>query len=228
MNVTLPPPRSAARLAGALYATIILLGLSGEILLRGPVIAAGPEGAPDAFAIRLSVLADTAMVMADVALALLLFLLLAPFGWVLAATASLFRLVQSAVLGANLLTLQAAADWADGGPSGTAEAHDALLRHAAGYDLGLFFFGVSTLVTAALVRRASALPAWLAPLLAAAGFVYLAGSTLRVLAPDLQAAFQPAYLIAIVAETAFAISLLRWDARRRRSATLKAAIPLAR
>jgi hypothetical protein len=41
-----------------------------------------------------------------------------------------------------------------------------------------------------------------------AGLVYLTGSGLRIAAPEAVAAFQPAYLICILAELAFALWLL--------------------
>ena len=89
------------------------------------------------------------------------------------------------------------------------------MRNAAGREgilvLGLVFFGISSLATAMLLARAG--PRVLSALIAAAGLVYLAGSGLRILAPALTDSFSPAYLVAIVAETAMTIWLLGFAAR---------------
>ena len=84
------------------------------------------------------------------------------------------------------------------------QVHSATLRSAS----ISIFFGVNTLLTAWLLRRSGMVPAWLPPLLAAAGLVYLVGSYTRLLAPGLNAAMQPAYAVAVIAELAFAILLL--------------------
>jgi hypothetical protein len=67
--------------------------------------------------------------------------------------------------------------------------------------------------------RGAGLPQWPSPTtspkgstacigLAAAGLVYLTGSALRFFAPDLSAAFPPAYGVTILAGTAFCLRLL--------------------
>ena len=89
-----------------------------------------------------------------------------------------------------------------------------LQAHA--YDLGLFFFGISTVLTGWLLVRAPEFARWLGVLLGLAGAVYLIGSTLRFLAPAGFAVFQPAYGITILAETAFALALLTFGMRLRR------------
>ncbi len=69
------------RLAGTLYLVIILCGLTAELFLRGPLL----QGTPDQIAValgdntgqlRLSLVADTVMLLADIALALIFFRLL--------------------------------------------------------------------------------------------------------------------------------------------------------
>ncbi len=219
------PPSTLLRAAGALYLLIIVTGLTGELALRGPLFGAtAGETAANLTAgqtvLNLSILADAVMISADVALAVLLFVLLAPAGRLLAALAAAFRLIQAAILGAGLTTLFAAGLWAAAGQPDL--AHGALSLHAAGYDLGLIFFGISSVLTGLLLVRHAAFPAWLGRLVAAAGAVYLIGSTLRIVSPEGYALFQPAYLIAIVAETAFAVTLLArgWRGSRngRRSA----------
>lgn len=199
-------PTTTARRAGLAYAGIIVLGISSEMLLRAP-LAADLSGAGPA--LRHSVAMDAVMLVLDVALALALWRLLAPFGAVLALAAMLFRLMQAAVIGAGLVLLQAAALIPDAGLA--PEEAERWLRlglaaHAGAYDLGLIFFAVSTGLIAQLLCRAGV--RWLAMLLIAAAAVYLAGSLARFLAPGLVAGIAPAYVIPLLAEMAFCGMLL--------------------
>lgn len=211
------PRLTIPRAAGLFYAAIILLGLTSELAVRLPLAgleagAFAPALAEAAGPFRLSIAADAAMVAADVALAGLLFLILAPVDRALAGFAALFRLIQAAILGANLLNAQAALGWAQAGEP--VLARGAFDLHAAGYDMGLVFFGISSVLTAMLLLRSREFADWLGWLLGAAGLVYLAGSAIRILAPGLTEAFAPAYLVAIVAETAFAVALWRLGGRQ--------------
>ena len=139
-----------------------------------------------------------------------------------------FRLVQSVIIGANLMNLQAAVLLVTGGQDisalapGQAEAMAALFLnfHGYGYDLGLVFFGFNSLMTGALIWRAGFIPKILGAGIAAAGIVYLIGSALRFFAPEFYTAFAPAYGLTALAETAFCLRLLSagWASRRLRIA----------
>ncbi len=209
----IPDPRSLARLAGALYLVIILAGVGGEVFLRAPLVVPGDAAATaahlqDALPLfRLSILADAVMATADVALAALLFILFRPVSLTLSLMAMVFRLVQAAILGMNLLHLQEVTLILGAG----LPAESALLavhKHAYGYDMGLIFFGVNSVLTGYLVVRSGFLPRTIGALLAGAGLVYLAGSTLRILAPGAVEAFQVAYVLPLVAESAMALWLI--------------------
>lgn len=206
--------RHISRTAGILYLTIIALGLTAEVAVRQPLLSA--TGALDGWAIplRFAVAADAVMVAADIALAYLLWRLLAPAGRDLAAMAALFRLAQAAVIAAHLSTQYEAGLLIESGQY--VLARHALHLHAAGYDFGLIFFGINSVLTGLLLIRSVDFPAWLGTLLGAAGLVYLTGSGLRLLAPGLVDGFAPAYLVAVVAETAFAVVLLRGKPSARR------------
>ena len=83
MTAQIPQPRRLVRSAGALYLVIIVTGLTAELVLRGTglpaPLAARLEGLVGPYpAVRLSLLADLVMLVADIALALVLFRLLAP------------------------------------------------------------------------------------------------------------------------------------------------------
>ena len=206
-------PRTTARAAGLLYLVIIVAGVGGEGLLRAPLIAEGDAAGTaariaDALGtFRLSIVADAIMAMADVALAALLFLLFRPVSLTVSLMAMTFRLVQAAILGMNLVNLQAVTLALGAGlPAETVLFH--IEAHAQGYDMGLIFFGVNSLLTGWLIVRSGFLPKTVGVLLAGAGLVYLTGSALRILAPEMLGTFQMAYLLPLVAETAMALWLV--------------------
>ncbi|HBQ12523.1 MAG TPA: hypothetical protein DEF51_15700, partial [Myxococcales bacterium] len=139
-----PSTTRLARLAGLLYVAIIALGIGGDALVRGPIHVPGDASqtvanlAAAELPFRLSILGDVLMALSDVGLAALLFILLRPLSPRLALAAMVFRLVQAAILGLNLSSLQGAVTLAS-----APGANDALIVHllesqAAGYDLGLF------------------------------------------------------------------------------------------
>jgi hypothetical protein len=206
-----------ARLAGLLYLIIIVTGLGAELGLRGPLIdladadatAAAILGAPGQF--RLAIAADLVMALSDAGLAILLYLIFRTMAPGLALSAMVFRLIQTVLIGASLLALLTA--WlvltrADGVADAPALALVFLDLHAHGYDLGLVFFGVNSLIMGLLVWRSGLFAKAFGGGLAVAGLVYLVGSGLRFFAPDLSSAFMPAYGLTILAETAFCLRLI--------------------
>ena len=211
-----------ARMAGVLYLVIIVCGISAEVLVRGRLIVPGDAAgtaanvlaAPGLF--RGGFAADAIMLLADVALAVLLYHLLRPVSQLLSLMGAAFRLMQAAVLGLNLLNYHAAGLLLGGAgylAALDAESVHALVSlfldlHAHGYDLGLIFFGVSNLIVGYLVIRSVRFPAILGYGLQAAGVVYLVGSFTRFLAPAAFATIQPAYAIPLAAELAFCAWLL--------------------
>ncbi|MEE4279974.1 MAG: DUF4386 domain-containing protein [Halieaceae bacterium] len=211
------------RLAGLLYLTIIIAGLSAELWLRGPLIdladaegtAAAIRAAPGQF--QSAIAADLVMALCDAGLAVLLYLIFRRVAQGLALAAMVFRLIQSTLIAANLMALQTA--WILlSERSHIADAESLALvflsLHGYGYDLGLMFFGVNSLIMGQLVWRSGNFARGFGAGLAAAGLVYLAGSAVRFFAPDLSATFAPAYAVTIIAETAFCLRLLtqrgRW------------------
>lgn len=210
------PTKLLARLAGLLYLVIIVAGVGSEGAVRSGIPVPGDAAATAANLVaqegpfRLSILADVVMALADVGLGAALLVLLWRAGPGLAIAATAFRLAQAAVLGLNLAFLVAALPLAHGvtGLQGSeALASLALHLHGVGYDLGLFFFGVNSVLTGALLYRGGA-PRLVALGLATAGVVYLVGSTLTVAAPDTSDGFAIAYVVPLVAELAMAVWLL--------------------
>lgn len=212
---TLSNPMRAARLAGAFYLAIIVLGITSEVALRGALVVPGDAartatnilGAPGL--LRASFAADMIMAMADVALGVLLFVLLRPVNAVAALMALVFRLMQAGLIAVSQLVQFSALLLLES--QGTRAADQALFAmnvQAHGYDLGLVFFGINSLLTGYLLVRSGYLPRLIGWLVAAAGIVYLVGSALRFMAPGLLELFLPAYGIPLIAESAFCLWLL--------------------
>lgn len=204
----MPAPHPLPRFAGLAYLGIIVLGLGAEVGLRMPITGAAHPAAAlatQAAQWRMALGADIAMATLDIALALMLYRLFRHLGPDLALAALVLRLVQMAVIAAHLPLLASALTAADPMPL--------IERHAAGYDLGLWFFGLNALAMALLLRRAGV--HWLSVLIALAGCVYLLGSATHFLAPEVNALMQPAYLVPVVAELSFALWLLLAPGARR-------------
>lgn len=213
---------STARFTGVLYAAIIVLGLTSELVFRGGLLVPGDAIATAAaitsepMRLRWAVFADLLMAMADVGLAVLLYRLLQHVDGALAMGATAFRLIQAAVIGASLPLLMAAVELAGVDPIGAAEALD---RHGFAYDLGLMFLGVNSVLTGLLIGRLGGSGLWLGRGLMVAGLVYMTGTSLRILSPELTAAFAPAYGLTVLAEAAVTGWLLAggaWRPRRQR------------
>jgi uncharacterized protein DUF4386 len=217
-HLTLTPDLARrARLAGLFYLIIIIAGLGAELGLRGPLIdladangtAAAILAAPGQF--RLALAADLVMALCDAGLAILLYLIFRAAAPGLALSAMVFRLIQTVLIAANLMALQAA--WLVlSGAGGLADAPALALvfldLHGHGYDLGLVFFGVNSVMMGVLVWRSGLFGKLFGMGLMIAGLVYLTGSGLRFFVPEWSAAFAPAYGFTILAETAFCLRLL--------------------
>jgi hypothetical protein len=216
------PPACYARLAGFLYLVIIVCGISSEAFIRGSLIETGDASATVSNILasgglfRLGFLADSIMLLSDVAIAILFYILLKPVSKNLALTAAAFRLTQAAVLSVNLLNYYAVMLLLNNESYSSALEGDQLHTlvmlfldlHSHGYDLGLLFFGISSLVLGYLVIKARYFPAVLGYGLIAAAVVYLAGSYIRFLFPEYAPVFSAMYIIPLVAELAFCLWLL--------------------
>lgn len=197
------------RLAGALYLVIILCGLTAELVLRGPLLAGSPEEVVRALGagisqLRLSLLADTVMLLADVALALVFFGLLRHISASLALAAMVFRLGHAVLIGASLMALGSVPMVLADAPRLAVHMTD---LHAIGYDVGLILFAVNSAIMSVLLWR-SAVPNVIAGGIAVSGVVYGAGSLARLVAPEWMAVIEPAYVVPMVAESALCLWLL--------------------
>lgn len=205
-------PKHLAQLTGAAYVLIISAGLWGEFVARGGMDGAENLAtliATEAPRFRAGILADLVMATADIALAVLLFLLFERVHRGLALAAMVFRLIQTAILGANLLLLVAAVQLATGAhPDASLWVGPLIALHASGYDVALVFFGVNSLATGTLIWMSGLFPRVIGAGIFAAGLVYIGGGVVRVMAPQMVASYEPMFLVPLVAEVTFCLALL--------------------
>lgn len=211
-----------ARIAGILYLAIIVCGIFSEVVVRARLIVPG-DATLTATHIRASSLlfraafvADTIMLLSDVAIAILLYALLSSVSRTLALMAAAFRLTQAAILGSSLLNYHGAlllsvnsvygSLFADNQPQALALL--LLELHGHGYDLGLLFFAISNFILGYLLMKSELFPTVLGYALQAAAVVYLVGSYIRFLLPELLQFFHPFYAIPLVVELSFCLWLL--------------------
>jgi Domain of unknown function (DUF4386) len=211
-----------ARLAGALYSLIIVSGIFSEVFVRAKLVVVddaettvGNIIASDVL-FRAGFVADTIMLIGDVAIAILFYVLLEPVSRNLAMSASVFRLIQAAVLAANMMNYQAVMMLIDSNSYGLG-IDGAIMQfrvmmyldmHANGYDLGLIFFAISSFMLGYLLIRSKIVPLVIGYGLVVAALVYLLGSYTRFMMPDLVTVIGPMYIIPFIAETTLAIWLL--------------------
>lgn len=197
------------RLAGVLYLIIILCGLTAELLLRGPLLQGTTDQIAQALGanigkLRLSLIADTVMLLADVALALVFFRLLRHISEPLALAAMVFRLGQAMLIGTSLMALGSVPSLLTDAPRIAVHMTE---LHAIGYDVGLILFAVNSVIMSVLLWH-SEVPKLIAGGIAAAGLVYVTGSLTRLVAPDWVALVEPAYVVPMIAESALCLWLL--------------------
>ncbi len=224
---------TAAKIAGIAYLVIIVAGIAAEFLIRSNLIVSGDGAATIANIVesdtlfRSSIALDAVMIIADLVVAVALYALLRPVNRNLALAAVLFRVVMDGILGANLLNLVATvmvatdASIASGIGAEQANALVALFTEiqAIGYSIALVPFAFALLTIAYLLYLSGYVPRLIAGLLAAAGFVYLFGSGIDILAPQHTASFSYAYGLTVLAELALALWLLvKGPAARRQTA----------
>jgi hypothetical protein len=218
-----------ARAAGFLYLLIIVFGISGEVFIRSSLIVVGDATATASNILaseglfRIGFVADALMLLSDVALAVLFYVLLKPVSKTLALMAAAFRLTQAAIVGFNLLNHHAALLLLKGGGYAAVFTQDQLNTlallfldlHGHGYDLGLVFFGLSSLVLGYLVVRSDDFPGILGYGLMVAAVVYLGGSFTRFVFPGYLSIIEPFYILPLLAESAFCLWLLVRGVRGR-------------
>jgi hypothetical protein len=215
-------PPGLPRITGILYLVIIILGLFGELVVRGTLAVPGDPAATAAritefeLLFRLGFTGELIAFLSDVAVAVLLYVLLRPVGKTLSMAAAAFRLTGTAVYGVNLLNQMAVLLLLGGGGYGSsfgvgqihALAGFFMDLHGLGYDLGLVFFGVHCVLLGYLLLRWAKAPGALGVLMVLAGMGYLVGSLTAFMFPAYSEAVAWVYAAPLIGELAFSVWLL--------------------
>lgn len=214
-------PRFEARIAGALYVSVIVLGAYAELVGRqGLVVSGNPLATLQAItahqhAYRLGFVAEMLTNIIAVPTTLIIWRLLTPAGRNLALVALVLDLTQNTINAMNAWTQFAPLTLLPGLPDLQAVspaqlaalARLALHWHDLGFQIGLTFFSFALLIEGWLVFRSGYFPRWLGLLymLAGAGYLVAAGNYFL-------AAHLPIYpyvlYVSFVGEAAMALWLL--------------------
>src|SRR5438094_3837106 len=190
-------PKLCARIGGALYLIIIVIGLFGEAFVRDRLIVSGNAAATAANVMsheslwRFHIAAEIFLLICAVALLLILFVLLRPVSGDLALLAVFFNLVSIGIEAATTMYLLEALF-----PLGNAaylkaftpEQLDALASlslksHGYGFGVSLLFFGCLCLIVGYLIFKSGYLPKTIGVLMQIAGVCYLTNSFALILSP---------------------------------------------
>ena len=216
-------PQRYARVCGVFYLAIILLGMFGELAVRGTLVVPG-DAAATANAIsaspslwRVGIVGDLMMQVLDVPVIVIFYFLLRPVSRSLALFATLINLVQTAVLVANklnlvvpLLLLGDASYLKIFAPEQLhALTYLAIQAHGFGFGIGLLFFAFACLIQGYLMSQSGYFPKVLGWLLVMAGLSYLINSLALLLAPAVASAIFPGILMpAFVGELSVSVWMI--------------------
>src|SRR5213083_444847 len=216
-------PQLYARIGGALYLIIIVIGLFGEAFVRDRLILSGDATATAAnirsmeSLWRFHIAAELFLLICAVALLLILFVLLRPVSRDLALLAAFFNLVSIGLEAATTLYLVGALF-----PLGNAGYLKAfapeqlyamtslsLKSHGYGFGVSLLFFGCFCVIVGYLIFRSGYLPKTIGVLMQIAGVCYLTNSFALILSPAVANRIFPAILVpAFIGEASLCIWLL--------------------
>ena len=198
-------PKLCARIGGALYLIIIVIGLFGEAFVRDRLIVSGDAAATAANIMsheslwRFHIAAELFLLICAVALLLILYALLRPVSRDLALLAVFINLVSIGIEAATTMyLLQALFPLGNAGylKAFTREqlyamASLSLKSHSYGFSVSLIFFGCFCLIVGYLIFRSGYLPKTIGVLMQIAGLSYLTNSFALILAPRLRKSVVP-------------------------------------
>ena len=188
------------RIGGALYVLVIVLGLSGEVVVRGRVTPQNIRAMETLW--RVGIASEFFLLACSVIVALVVFLLLRPVNAELALLAIFFNLVSIAVEAASDLNLINALSPL-GNPAQSMHAH------AQGFGAALIFFGFFCVIVGYLIYVSGYCPRAIGVLMQMAGICYLTNSFALLLAPALARQIFPWILVpSFIGESSFALWLL--------------------
>lgn len=211
-----------ARIAGALYLVIIVIGLLGETVIRNSLVVSGNAAATaqrilaSEWLWRVGVAGQLLLLLCAVGLSLAWYVLLKPVNKNLTLLAMFFALVSLAVESVSALQLQAvltpllaAAQMGIDPRQAQAMAYMALVGHSYAFAVALLFFGVECVIVGHLLRKSGYFPAPVGVLMQLAGVCYVVNTFVMVLSPALHAMLFPAILVpSFIGESAFCLCLL--------------------
>ena len=223
-----------ARVGGALYLIIIVIGALGEAVVRGSIVVAGDAAATAANLRsmeglwRLGVAGEIVLLACATGLTLILYVLLRPVSRDLALLTALFNLVCIAVeavaavsLATALLPVTNAAIANASSPEQlSVMAMLSIRSHTLGFGIALIFFGVECVILGHLIARSGYMPRVIGVLMQIAGVCYLINSFSLILSPPLSSRLFPAILLpSLIAELSLALWLLLKGVRTERWVT---------
>jgi hypothetical protein len=228
-------PQTYARIGGALYLAIIVLGAFAEGFVADKLLVPG-DAATTAHNImaspalwHLSVAGDLIVVLCAVPLLWIEYLLLRPVSRQLVLLAVLFNVVSLAVEAISKLFLLVVMPTLGNGDYQKAFepqqlqilANLALKSHDIAFNIALIFFGCTCLVNGYLIFRSGYLPKLIGILMQVAGLSYLTACFAALFAPAFSDLISPAILVPpLIGESSFCLWLLvkgvniaRWKER---------------
>lgn len=229
-----PDARGAQRIArvgGALYLIIIIIGALGEAVVRGSIVVPGDPSATGANLRsmeglwRLGVAGEIVLLSCATVLALILYVLLRPVSRELALLTVLFNLICIAIEGVAAVSLASALVPMTSAAYASAFTADQLnamammsvRAHSLGFGIALIFFGIECVILGYLISRSGYMPKLVGALMQIAGVCYAINSFALLLSPPLSSRLFPAILLpALVAELSLALWLLVRGVRTER------------
>lgn len=216
-------PQLYARIGGALYLIIIVIGLFGEMFVRDKLIVSGDATATAKNIMaseslwRFHIAAELVLLICAIVLLMILFVLLRPVSRELTLLALFFNLVSIGIEAATAMYLMVALF-----PLGNAAylraftpeqlyamAYLPLRSHGYGFSVSLLFFGCFCVVIGRVIFRSAFLPKIIGVLMQIAGLCYLTDSFALILAPAFANRLFPAILLpAFVGEASLCLWLL--------------------
>lgn len=215
-------PQAYARIGGILYLFIIVVGIFGELVVRGRLIVEGDAAATATNILgsetlfRVGLAGDILGYVASVAVAMILYVLLEPVSRNLALLSAFLTITANAIFGLNgLFQLAAVVVLGDADHLQAfdprqlqALAYLSLRLHGYGFAIGLVFFGCFLVLLGYLIYRSGYLPRSIGVLLVVGGLGYLTNSFAQLLAPALAASLLPWVLLpSFLAELGLALWL---------------------
>jgi len=216
-------PQHYARIGGALYLAIIVLGAFAEGFVANKLVVTGDAATTAANILaspglwRLSVAGDLIVVLCAVPLLWIEYLLLRPVSKQLVLLAVLFNLVSLAVEAISKLFLLVvmptlgSADYLKAFDPHQLQvlANLALSSHDVAFNIALIFFGFTCIVNGYLIFRSGYLPKFVGILMQIAGLSYLTACFAALFAPAFADLITPAILLPpLIGESSFCLWLL--------------------